>query len=107
MNVGWIWTVNLRPFMELVSSDLAYAFGDADWTAIEHGLVGTDSEQSPWFDYPVGGAATVSVAFEPGADEMVSIRLDGDLTTIGPRIEWLANLLRDYEMQPRGGEVRG
>jgi hypothetical protein len=101
VNVGWIWTVNLQPFLEIVSHEVGYAFAASDWTAIELGLTGTDSEHGPWFDYPVGQLA-VNVAFEPGAHEMVSIRIDGDTTKTETKIRWLTELLRDYELRSRG-----
>jgi hypothetical protein len=104
MNVGWILTVNLRPFLEILSHELRYDFDASDWTAVEFGLAGTDSEHGPWFDYPVG-QLTVNVAFEPGADEMVSIRIDGDTARTQAKIDWLTDLLRTYEVRPRGGDT--
>ena len=101
MNVGWIWTDNLRPFLEALSGEIGYAFDDADWTAIEFGLAGTDSEQGPWFDYPVG-ALFVSIAFELGADEMISIRINGDTTATETKIDWLADFLRSYQVKSAG-----
>lgn len=45
------------------------------------------------------------VALEPGADEMVSIRIDGDTSSTQARIEWLADLMRRYEIQPKAWDT--
>lgn len=100
MNVGWIWTANLRPFVQVLSRDVGYQFDASDWIAIEFGLGGTDSEAGPWFDYPIGGL-TLSVALEPGACEMVTIRIDGDTSSTSTRIDWLADLMRCYDVACR------
>ena len=76
MNLGWIWADNLRPLLVELSLLAGYRFGDSDWIAVEHGLRGTDSETGLWFEYSLG-RVSVAVAFEPGADEMVSVHLDG------------------------------
>jgi hypothetical protein len=98
MNVGWVWTNNLQPFLEVVSRLLDYDFDDLDWVAVQAGLPGTDSERGPWFDYPIGEVA-VHVAYEPGADEMVTLRLDpvddrDDITLV-------AEMARTYELRRR------
>jgi len=103
MNAGWIGTASLRPFVEVLSNDVGYAFGASDRAAIGTGLVGTDSEPGPWSDHPVGDL-TLWVALEPGADEMVSLRIDGTTASADERVHWLADLVRNYG---RFGNERG
>lgn len=33
---------------------VGYRFDNLDWIAVEYGVTASDSEASPWFDYPVG-----------------------------------------------------
>ena len=98
MDLGWIWTENLRAALEVMSRLLGYRFDDLDWAAIEAGLPETDSEAGRWFDYPIA-AATVLIAYEPGADEIVSLELHGidDRDDIG----LVADIMRDYEVRRR------
>ena len=98
MNVGWIWTPNLRPFAETASRLLDYTFDDSDWAAVSAGLPGTNSEEGPWFSYPIGDVQLL-VAYEPGADEMVSVRLD-DLPDRAD-IALLGDIMRDYQVTER------
>jgi hypothetical protein len=74
-----------------------YRFGDFDWIAVEHGLRGTDSEAGPWFEYSLG-RISVTVAFEPGADEMVSVTLDGASESEQERIRWLGSLMQNWHL---------
>jgi hypothetical protein len=69
VNIGRVWTDNLRPVIETVAHLLGYRFDDSDWSAFEAGLPSTDSEREPWFEYPLA-EASVEVALEPGAEEM-------------------------------------
>jgi hypothetical protein len=64
---------------------------------VEHGIQGTDSDAGPWFEYPVG-RVRVTVAFEPGADEMVSVKLDGARESEQNRIRWLGILMRNWHL---------
>ncbi len=73
MDFGWIWTDNLRPLLVETGLLASYPFEESDWIAVDHGLAMTDSEAGPWFDYPVGHIM-VSMALEPGAGEMVSVK---------------------------------
>ena len=68
---------------------------------MEHGVAGTDSDSGPWFDYPIGHL-TVSVAFEPGAEEMVSVRVEGTGMQSEFSLGELADICRCYELRPRG-----
>ena len=95
MNVGWIWADNLRPLLTELALLAGYRFGDSDWIAVEHGLRGTDSQAGPWFEYPLG-SVSVAVAFEPGADEMVSVKLDEASESEQERIRWLGSLMRNW-----------
>jgi hypothetical protein len=95
MNLGWIWADNLRPLLVELALLTGYRFGDADWIAVENGMRGTDSEVGPWFEYPLGHVS-VTAAFEPGADEMVSVRLDGANESEQERIRWLRGLMQNW-----------
>jgi len=98
VNVGWIWTSNLRPFLEVVALEIGYSFDDSDWLAFAVGLAGTDSERGPWFEYPVG-PLTVLVAYEPGADEMVTVIVEGADAENSMKFRWASKLMRLYELQ--------
>ena len=98
MNVGWIWTAKPRPFAETASRLLGYTFDDSDWAAVSAGLPGTNSEAGPWFSHPIGEVQLL-VAYEPSADEMVSVRLD-DLPDRA-EITLLGDIMRDYQVKAR------
>lgn len=98
MNLGWVWTANLQPWLEFASHLVGYDFDDSDWGAIEGCLSGTDSEVGLWCDYPLGSVATVFVAYEPGADEMVSLRIEGHPTTLDSQLNVLSDLCRDFTL---------
>lgn len=100
MNVGWIWSDNLRPLLEILSHAVAYAFDDSDWAAFEAGMADTDSERGPWFEFPVAGVL-VRAALEPGAGEMTSIVVDGVDEATSERLAWTGALLRDYHLAHR------
>lgn len=57
----------------------------------------TESEQGPWFEYPIGGIS-VQVALEPGASEMVSVTVDGASSGDREMCEWLANIMRNWHL---------
>jgi hypothetical protein len=97
MQLGWIWTDNLRPLLTEIALLAGYRFGDPDWIAVEHGMRGTDSEAGAWFEYPVG-RVVVTAAFEPGANEMVSVRLDGATEAEAEKIRWLGDLMRSWHL---------
>jgi hypothetical protein len=97
VNLGWIWTDNLRPLLMELALLVGYQFDDSDWIAVEHGMQGTDSEAGPWFEYPVGNLL-VTAAFEPGADEMVSVNLEGASESEREKIRWLGDLMRNWQL---------
>src|SRR5260370_13132536 len=70
VDLGWIWTGNLRPLAAELALLTGYQFSDSDWIAIEYGVQQTDSEACQWVWYPVG-RLLVTLALEPGADEAV------------------------------------
>ena len=47
MNLGWIWTGNLRPFLVELGRLTGYGFDDSDRITVEYGIQGTDSEAGP------------------------------------------------------------
>jgi hypothetical protein len=67
MDLGWIWTDNLRPLLVELATLAGCHFDDSDWIAFEHGMQGADTDAGPWFDYPVGHLS-VTAAFETGAE---------------------------------------
>jgi hypothetical protein len=79
-----------------------YRFDESDWIAVEHGLAMTDSEGGLWFDYLVGHIL-VSVALEPGAGEMASVRVDAATDTELEKIRWLAALMRNWHLSNASG----
>ena len=100
MPLGWIWTENLRPFLVLLARLVGSDFDESDWTACEVGVVWTDSEADRWFDYPVG-PTLVYLALEPGAPEMITIRVDQLPEQVRERLEWTVDIVRDYQVRDR------
>ncbi|MFF4901843.1 hypothetical protein [Streptomyces sp. NPDC001068] len=77
---GWIWSRNLRAFLELLSRYVGYDFDETDWQAIEAGVQETDDEVSgSWYRYAVVGTnATVQVALARAVGgEEVSVSVTG------------------------------
>jgi hypothetical protein len=97
VDFGWIWTDNLRPLLVEIGLLASYPFEESDWIAVDHGLAMTDSEAGPWFDYPVGHIM-VGMALEPGAGEMVSVRIDAATDTELAKIRWLSDLMRNWHL---------
>jgi hypothetical protein len=97
MDLGWVWTDNLRPLLVELARLVGYRFDESDWIAVEHGVRGTDSEAGPWFGYPVG-RLSVAMAVEPGADETAWVKLDGAGETEQEKIRWLGNIMRDWHL---------
>lgn len=103
-----MWTQNLRPFVSVVARLVGYPFDALDWSAFEAGLPDTDSEQGNWFVYPFGPSEqspSVAVAYEPGADEMVSVRV----LAVGPEVirevVLLGDICRDYHLTDAHGPM--
>jgi hypothetical protein len=97
MDLGWIWTDNLRPLLVELAILADYHFDDSDWIAFEHGIQGTDTDAGPWFEYPVG-RLSVTAAFETGADEMVSMKVAGASESERERVRWLGCLMRNWHL---------
>ena len=97
MDLGWIWTDNLRPVLVELAILAGCHFDDSDWIAFEHGMQGTDTEAGPWFDYPVGHLS-VTAAVETGADEMVSMKVAGASKSEREKIRWLGSLMRNWHL---------
>ena len=97
MNLGWIWTGNLRPFLVELGRLTGHGFDDSDRITVEHGIQGTDSEAGRWFSYPVGRIG-VMLALEPGADEMVTVKLEGVIAAEQEKIRWLGDLMREWHL---------
>ena len=38
VDLGWIWTGNLRPFLVELGRLTGYGFDDSDWIAVEYGI---------------------------------------------------------------------
>ncbi|MFE0420667.1 hypothetical protein [Streptomyces tendae] len=77
---GWIWSSNLRPFLETLSHFAGYEFDATDWRTIDAAVQDTDDDNPDlWYAYPlVGVNATleVSLARAVGGEEM-SVRVAG------------------------------
>jgi hypothetical protein len=98
VNIGWIWTDNLRPLLVELGLLAGYRFDDSDWIAVEYGIRPTDSEAGPWFDYPVGHIQ-VSIALEPGADEIASVRVEMATEAELEKVRWLGDLMRNWHLR--------
>lgn len=95
MDLGWIWTANLRPVLVELCILTGCRFDDSDWVAVEHGMLGTDSEAGLWFEYPLG-QIRVTAAFEPGAAEMVRVKVEGARECEQEKIRWLGDIVRNW-----------
>ena len=96
VDLGWIWTDNLRPLLVEIGQAVGYRFDESDWIAVGHGLAMTDSEAGPWFDYPIGHIL-VSTAKESGAG-LVMVRVDEATDTELEKIRWLSDLMRNWHL---------
>ncbi|MER7734582.1 hypothetical protein ABTX80_27185 [Streptomyces erythrochromogenes] len=80
---GWIWERNLRPFLELLSHYVGYAFDASDWETVARAVGETDDERADgWYTYPLAGEtgrAEVRLARCAGGDE-VRVTVHGPLT---------------------------
>jgi hypothetical protein len=101
VDLGWIWTDNLRALFAELALLAGYQFDDSDWIAVEYGIQGTDSEAGPWFDYPVG-QIVVTLALEPGADEVVSVKVGRAAGSERQQIGWLGDLMRSWHFSEQG-----
>lgn len=98
VDLGRMWTNNLRPFAVELARMAGYPFSDSDWIALEHGIRETDAEDSHWFEYPLG-RLTIRVALESGANEMVIVSVSGAPTgNEQQRIGWLGDIMRDWHL---------
>jgi hypothetical protein len=100
VNLGWIWTSNLRPFMTELGLVGGYTFDDADWAAVEYGVGGTDPSAGAWFEYPVG-RFTVRVAVENGH---VLVEVDGENDDDRNRLTWMTHLMQNWHLGHREGD---
>ncbi|XXT20228.1 hypothetical protein WME94_01500 [Sorangium sp. So ce429] len=74
---NWIYEQNLRPWLEIVGRIIGYDFDNDDWDAVGSGVVGTDSEEDRWYEYPLGDRpVTLRLALEKGT-AVVALSLDG------------------------------
>lgn len=96
-----MWTDNLRPLAVELARMADYSLSDSDWTALGHGLRETDAEGGRWFEYPLGHV-TIRAALEPGADEMVSVSVDGAAADEQQRIGWLGDIMRNWHLSALG-----
>ncbi|MFG2340979.1 hypothetical protein [Streptomyces yangpuensis] len=80
---GWIRERNLRPFLELLSHYVGYAFDATDWATVARAVEETDDERADgWYAYPLVGEAQqaeVRLARSVGGDE-VSVTVHGELS---------------------------
>ena len=102
MSLGWIWTDNLRPLLTEIGLLVEYRFDDSDWTAFQAAILETDSEAGRWFDYQIRHIL-VSVALEPGADEVASVRTDAATEAELEKIRWLISLMQNWHLSDASG----
>jgi hypothetical protein len=98
VNLGWIWTQNLRPLLDVLGWLTDFKIDESDWAAISTGIVGTDSERGPWFDFPLG-ETTVLLALEPGAGEMITLRIEGTSAAVTPKLELASDIMRAFDVR--------
>jgi hypothetical protein len=58
---SWIDGENVRPWCELLSEIVGYAFDDLDWDAVRAGKANADRHKGVWFDYAFQGTETIRV----------------------------------------------
>ena len=97
MEPGWIWTGNLRPLMVELALLAGCEFDGSDWIAVERGVQRTDSKAGPWFTYPVG-PMTVELALEPGADEMIMVKIGGLTGILQVQVDLLGSIMRNWHL---------
>ena len=99
MELGWIWTKNLRPFLELVAQVNGHRLTDNDWDLCTHGVVGTDSERGPWFEYRLAEAAIiVRLAHEPHAARLTNVKLEAVPEAARSAVALVTEIARQYQL---------
>jgi hypothetical protein len=88
---------NLAQYCRNISRWIGYAFGDADWDAIECGLLGTSAERQQWYDYALFGddIARLNVARIEGTS-LVAVKVAVPEALVEDTIA-LASVLRYYD----------
>jgi hypothetical protein len=102
----WIWSGNLHPMFQVLGQVAGYVFEESDWSAVEFGIAGTNSERELWFAYPLIGATRLDVEVawgDPvaGGDEVV-VRIANHLDEVAAaRVQTVWSLLNQYEVRSR------
>jgi hypothetical protein len=97
----WVLEDNLRPWLEIVSGIVGYAFDDWDWDAVQAGVVDTDSEHGPWYEYPLGARpTTIRLAREPGT-AIVAVSLESIAEPQRDLIELAISISQSYRVEGR------
>jgi hypothetical protein len=52
---NWVCEDNLRPFLTVLAWIVEYDFDLDDWTAISHGVRGTNDKAHQWYEYEFAG----------------------------------------------------
>ena len=100
---GWIWTRNLKPFLESSALALDGRINDDDWDAVRYGIQGTSDVDNRWFGYELSGprhCLDISLALdEGGATDIVHVRIGrGFDAATKARIETLIAVCNSYEV---------
>ena len=101
---GWIWTRNLKPFLESAASALGARFDDDDWGAVHYGIQGTSDVDDRWFVYELTGALqTLGITLaldEGGSTDIVQVRIARGIEAVAAaRIETLIAVCNCYEVR--------
>ena len=75
----WIRRLSFEALLELLASSVAEGGLDADdMLAVQHGLVGTNDELGPWFEYSWTGASgslSASLALDDADSDIIHVRV--------------------------------
>jgi hypothetical protein len=73
---SWVLSTNLRPVLTSLAWTVGYEFGPDDWTAISHGIEGTDDQAGLWYDYEFVGQHRAEFALARDAEsDVVHLRV--------------------------------
>jgi hypothetical protein len=63
MIYNWLFEDNLLPFLTVLAWIVEYDFDLDDWTAISHGVRGTNDKADQWYEYEFSGAQSARIWF--------------------------------------------
>jgi len=98
---NWIWSDNLRPFVDVLAWLCEYDLADGEWDTISHGVNESDSDATPerWYEYEFHGSGVVRfrMARDSGTN-VLNVHLDV-ADSLGEKIGLALDLMNQYRLE--------